>query len=82
MKPLDDCLESGRSRILLAVTLLLGLLGGIVLDPTVAAGIGSFGGPRDGQSIPDAWRIFRRVYVDRAAAQQGAMAYGVEPCQL
>jgi carboxyl-terminal processing protease len=65
-----------RLSVMLTLTLVLGLCGGMALDQLIPGGLGLFSSSADFRLIPEAWNIIRRVYVDRSAAQPQTMAYG------
>ncbi len=61
---------------LLMLVLLLGFVAGVTLDRAAAGGFGSLDAAADFRLIPEAWKIIEDVYVDRAAVNPQAMAYG------
>lgn len=66
---------------LLFLTLVVGLIGGVIFDRQVVAAFDP-PSPISAEAIPafqligEAWNIINRVYVDHAALQPGRLAYG------
>jgi carboxyl-terminal processing protease len=65
-----------KLRLLLTLTLALGMIGGIALDQLLPNVIGSLNASADLQLVTEAWKIVRSVYVDRSALNPRIMAYG------
>jgi carboxyl-terminal processing protease len=68
--------ETRKLRLLILLTLVMGLFSGVVLGQLFPNIIGPLDASSDFRLISEAWRIIRSVYVDRAAAQPRVMAYG------
>jgi carboxyl-terminal processing protease len=73
---LNDKNEPRRLSLLIFLTLVLGLFGGIAVERSFSDVFASLIPSANFQLISEAWEIISRVYVDRSAIQPQKMTYG------